>query len=916
MLMGFMHLSWRPRALVITVLLHCAWVCMLQVELLAEPTTPSQAQILVARWLAHDREPMGSSLGKCSRDVQTYLDADGKPVYFVVRLQPSGFVIVSGDDMVEPIVGFSPEGDYDPSSDNPLGALVSRDLPSRVGEIRGLQAQAARHGRQLAATGTHGDAQKKWRMFLSGGPTPAGISTASLSDIRIDPLIQSKWDQSNECGAACYNYYTPPDAPGSTTNYYAGCVATAMAQLMRFYQYPAASVGTAVFDISVCGIAQTESIRGGDGIGGPYQWSDMVLDPDCSITLAQRQAIGALCHDAGVAARMDFCNTGSGAYMLNASTAMRSTFQYSSSKIANTSSSLALDKLYTMINPNLDAGFPVMLGITRPGSGHAVVCDGYGYNASTIYHHLNMGWSGTDNVWYNLPNIDASHAYDSVCDCVYNVYPSGTGEIISGRVLDTSGNPIGGALVSAGVYSDMTDSRGIYALAKVASGSTYVVAVQKQGYVFPTHTITVGTSPDWGNNPGNVWGVDFTTQAVETLTDAKDKPDGNSTAYQGAILTAVFGDWFYVEAQDRSGGILVHKTGHGLVVGKKTDVIGTLATNADGERYVEASSAAQWATGMVMPLGMTAKALGGADWNWSPGGSAGQMGVKDGTGLNNVGLLVRIAGDVQYVDTAGAFAYISDGSELSDGNTLGEGGAPMNGVRVILPTGVVMPPAGTHVMITGISSLGTVNSAVVRVLKVRAQSDVSTSMGAMVMGRVTQGGDQVINDVIESPHNYPDKYNNTWTLAGPAETTRIRVHFTQIQVETSYDHLYVQDSSNTTQQTFSNSVTAWDVWSNWVTGNTLKLNLVSDYSVNYYGFSVDKYEADIPVSPVSGATLTLTPSGQTVMSGTDGYYRFDALGPGSYTVTPSPSGATFNPPSLAFDLLDWQYFPGVDFVQN
>ena len=62
-----------------------------------------------------------------------------------------------------------------------------------------------------------------------------------------------------------------------------------------------------------------------------------------------------------------------------------------------------------MVNPNLDAGYPVLFGITGAG-GHAIVCDGYGYNPSTMYHHLNMGWSGNDDAWYNLPTIDTAMA--------------------------------------------------------------------------------------------------------------------------------------------------------------------------------------------------------------------------------------------------------------------------------------------------------------------------------------------------------------------------------------------------------------------------------------------------------------------------------------------------------------------------
>ena len=52
--------------------------------------------------------------------------------------------------------------------------------------------------------------------------------------------------------------------------------------------------------------------------------------------------------------------------------------------------------LPAIADPNLDAGYPVLFGIQGPVSAasHEIVCDGYGYDNSTLYHHLNLGWSG------------------------------------------------------------------------------------------------------------------------------------------------------------------------------------------------------------------------------------------------------------------------------------------------------------------------------------------------------------------------------------------------------------------------------------------------------------------------------------------------------------------------------------------
>ena len=98
----------------------------------AAPVTSKQAAAAVTGWLITDSAPMGETLGGSVQRVETFNDQAGNPVYYAVYLQPSGFVIVAADELVEPIVGFASMGQYDPSVNNPLGALVSSDLSPRV----------------------------------------------------------------------------------------------------------------------------------------------------------------------------------------------------------------------------------------------------------------------------------------------------------------------------------------------------------------------------------------------------------------------------------------------------------------------------------------------------------------------------------------------------------------------------------------------------------------------------------------------------------------------------------------------------------------------------------------------------------------------------------------------------------------
>ncbi len=461
-----------------------------------------------------ERIPLQTTVGQKIKRAETFKDATGTALYHVVYLDPDGFIIVPADDLVEPVIAFAPRGRFDPSTTNPLGALVSRDLPARIAKARGVKAAQAQ--------GPHLAARNKWEQLKSVDqlPPPASGNLSSVSDVRVAPLTLTMWDQST-VGAdyACYNYYTPPYADGNAANDVCGCVATAMAQLMRFWQYPTGNVGTNAFSIQVNGVSQNRNLRGGDGAGGPYIWTNMVLNPN-GLTNAQCQAIGALCADAGVVSHMQYTAGNSGAWLIDAKSALLNTFYYTSA-VHGGSIHGGTDigsGLTGMVNPNLDAGCPVLFGIrsTTSGSAHAIVCDGYGYNLSTLYHHLNLGWGGASTAWYNLPNIGTGYNFNMVDDCVYNVWTNGTGEIISGRVTDNGGVPLSGVVVTAtrsggGTYTATSNAKGIYALAAIPSSSQYTIGASQTGYYFTNQIITTGHSTDFAFSSGNQWAVNFSS---------------------------------------------------------------------------------------------------------------------------------------------------------------------------------------------------------------------------------------------------------------------------------------------------------------------------------------------------------------------------------------------------------------------
>ncbi|MCI5141738.1 MAG: hypothetical protein D3909_08430, partial [Candidatus Electrothrix sp. ATG1] len=519
-------------------MLYMLLILLLPVSAMAKPTTDGQARRVVRYWLHQNQQPLETKMGPEVLDVETFRNDAGQALYHVVSLQPDGFVIIAGDDQVEPIIAFISQGNYDPSLDNPLGALVSRDVPGRIEHVRGFDMQSGGNGATAFQQENEYDmvrkAQQKWgRLDRELNEATSGShdlldgaisEEASLSDVRVEPLLgEMSWGQSTEKGGEqCYNLYTPH-------NYVCGCVATAMSQVMRFYQHPTTAVGTDSFTIEVDSDEEERSLRGGNGSGGAYNWSAMTDGPTISSSIA-RQAIGALTHDTGVSVNMSYTSGSSATDTLRAADAFVDTFGYSNAiKGYNSGDNIPSAERDAMTNANLQADYPVLYGIRRYDEenetwyGHAVVCDGYGYDNSTMYHHLNMGWSGGSNAWYNLPTIDVSptRTYTSVYKVVYNIYTSGSGEIVSGRVTDSEGSPISGVNITAirtggGTYNAMTNSKGIYALEGVPSASSYEIRATKTGYTFVSRTATIGTSTNY-SSVGNVWEADFTASSIKAM---------------------------------------------------------------------------------------------------------------------------------------------------------------------------------------------------------------------------------------------------------------------------------------------------------------------------------------------------------------------------------------------------------------
>lgn len=499
-----------------------------------------QARTAVGNWLRRDSKPLGAILGESVLGVNTHRSSEGDVLFHVAQLKGGGFVVTSADDGIQPVIAFSEGNNLVADVNNPLWALINKDLSQRRALLAVFRANSTNAQPTVAYTNPSGQVapETEWADLLNDNIImPLGVTT--VSDLRVNALVQSHWGQGTVTGFwgdyNCYNYYTPNAYP-------CGCVATAMAQIMRKHCYPTSSVPAQTFSCSINNAWQSLTMK-----GGIYDWSNMILTPDEGFDTAPseavRAAIGKICYDAGVSVEMQYKANASGAYSEDVPNAFRNVFRYASAYYSSVYTSDIEEKIKNAILANLDHGYPVYLGIRDLyNNGHAVVADGYGYNNNVRYIHLNMGWNGGgnggyQNAWYNVPTVDTiPYNFTFLDDIVYNIFPDSDKALVSGRVLSASGAPVASATVLVRDLTTekqwltlQTNSKGMYAFSWPNPGYSMQAGIYATDGINASCEITVyaGRSDFW--YVGNVWGADVNLSEPVAYSLTLDLTGGTNT---------------------------------------------------------------------------------------------------------------------------------------------------------------------------------------------------------------------------------------------------------------------------------------------------------------------------------------------------------------------------------------------------
>ena len=362
-------------------------------SLQAKPVDVAKAQQLGLNFVQHKALFAKNAV----QDLQlayTHYAENGLPTMYVFNFD-GGYVIVAADDSSSPILGYSDQGNFDYQT-------VPDGLRFMLSEISKGIATVVEQGRPVSS-----DIVVRWKNLEEHGILQSNKGLAV-----VEPLIATRWDQGSP-----FNMYVP-------NNYPTGCVATAMSQLMKYWEWPVTGTGEHSYQWH----GQTLSANFGETT---YDWANMIDFYGNGASAQEREAVATIMYHCGVSVNMMYESDGSGAYSADVPGAISNYFSYSD-KATFISKGSNYDEWITLLKSNLDQRMPLYYSGHGDGGGHAFVCDGY--DADGLFH-FNFGWGGASNNYLLIDgeNFEYSGSQavvaDFVPDYIYNAMPQAPADL-------------------------------------------------------------------------------------------------------------------------------------------------------------------------------------------------------------------------------------------------------------------------------------------------------------------------------------------------------------------------------------------------------------------------------------------------------------------------------------------------------
>lgn len=319
----------------------------------AAPVSKKTAEKAALNWMSYCSGKSADNISVESVVPAKYRDSN---VLYTFIFKGGGFVIVAGDDQAYPILG------YDPKS--------KADMKNMPVQMKDWTEQYSKEISQIRfAKLTDKSAKQEWKNILNND-----FSKYEKDKYQYGPLISAMWHQKKQSSSKFWNKRCPYDPDGPGDRAYAGCIAVAMGQVMKKWNYP--SIGSHIH----CYYCDDYGYECADFGSTYYHFSDM------SNTSANSY-VQQLLYQCGVSVDMDYGPNGSGAYMSDVEYALEHYFRYSTSAKYMKKSDYTDDYWKAMIRSDVSYGKPLIYS----GGNHAFNLDGAKTND---YFHFNFGWNG------------------------------------------------------------------------------------------------------------------------------------------------------------------------------------------------------------------------------------------------------------------------------------------------------------------------------------------------------------------------------------------------------------------------------------------------------------------------------------------------------------------------------------------
>lgn len=373
---------------------------MMSLASFAGPRSFQQAKEIALRQAAQLGISMDETSSAKAKSKRVKSVSGEVPAYYVFpNGEGKGFTVVSGDDRLPEVVGYSDKGTYD-----------EENLPSNyVGFMKAYEEMVGQ---------------------LDNGDSRASASIAEAKALRssgyqqptIAPLLGNiQWNQMTPYNNMCPKY-------NGTNRSVTGCVATAMAQVMMYYQCPKtlqANIPAYVSHTKNLSIPQINK-------GERYDWANMLpqyasYEP-LNYTDAQATAVAKLMYHCGAACEMDY-GSSSGA---NVTPAILSTyFGYDSDLMQDLNrDAFTLAEWSQIMDKELSAKRPILYSGRSSDGGHEFVCDGTDGNG---LYHINWGWGGYQDGYFDVTILNpdkggagsgsAPDGYNQYCSMIVGIAP-------------------------------------------------------------------------------------------------------------------------------------------------------------------------------------------------------------------------------------------------------------------------------------------------------------------------------------------------------------------------------------------------------------------------------------------------------------------------------------------------------------